>query len=179
MIDRRLELAEETRGMAQGPMPARDFMNEFLPWNETTPMQFRKLQPTKERLKKLTYLATASEAKTYELLLEAFSGWPFELKPEDRRPRYAHCVLQWNDSHATPDKFCDSLSVDVNAVDVSRPTVRRCDVRKLDFANVETHTEMKPKVWDDPYCDGDAVSDGEEDDYEDIEQYEGNDASAF
>ncbi|KAG7444658.1 uncharacterized protein BT62DRAFT_933699 [Guyanagaster necrorhizus] len=178
MIYRRLELAEETRGMAQDPMPARDFMNElneFLPWNETTPMQFRKFQPTKERLKKLTDMATASEAKTYELFV-SFSGWPFDLKPEDRRPRYPHCVLQWNDSYATPDKFCDLLSVDVNAVDVSRPTVRRCDVRKLDFANVETHTEMKPKVWDDPYCDGDAVSDGEEDDYEDIEQYEGNDA---
>ncbi len=37
---------------------------------------------------------------------------------------------------------------------------------------------MKPKVWDDPYCDGDAASDGEEDDYEDIEQYTSEDLSA-
>ncbi|PBK67855.1 hypothetical protein ARMSODRAFT_1085875 [Armillaria solidipes] len=178
MMDRRMELAEETRGMAQGPMPARDFMNEFLPWNDTTPKKFRSLQPSAERLKDLTDMATASEAQTYELFLKAFSGWPFDLKPGEKRSKYAQCVLQWNDSHATPDKFCDSLSVDINAVDISKPTVRRTDARKLDFTNVETHTEMKPKVWDDPYCDGDAASYGEEDDYEDIEQYASDDSSA-
>ncbi|KAK0222893.1 hypothetical protein EDD85DRAFT_860133 [Armillaria nabsnona] len=178
MMDRRIELAEETRGMAQGPMPARDFMNEFLPWNDTTPKKFINLQPSAERLKNLTDMATASEAQTYELFLKAFSGWPFDLKPREKRSRYAQCVLQWNDSHATPDKFCDSLSVDINAVDVGKPTIRHTDARKLDFANAETHTEMKRKVWDDPYCDGDAASDGEEDDYEDIEQYASDDSSA-
>ncbi|PBK67871.1 hypothetical protein ARMSODRAFT_958904 [Armillaria solidipes] len=103
MMDRRIELAEETRGMAQGPMPARDFMSEFLPWNDTTPKKFRNLQPSAERLKNLTDMATASEAQTYELFLKAFSGWPFDLKPGEKRSKYAHCVLQWNDSHATPD----------------------------------------------------------------------------
>ncbi|PBK67870.1 hypothetical protein ARMSODRAFT_304611 [Armillaria solidipes] len=37
---------------------------------------------------------------------------------------------------------------------------------------------MKPKVWDDPYCDGDSASGGEEDDYEDIEQYASDNPSA-
>lgn len=69
-------------------------------------------------------------------------------------------------------------SVDLNAVDVGKPTIRRTDARKLDFANVETHTEMKPNVSDDPYCDGDVASDGKEDDYEDIEQYASDDPSA-
>lgn len=73
MMDRRMELAEETRGMAQGPMPARDFMNEFLPWNDTTPKKFRNLQPSAERLKNLTDMATASEAQTYELFVRSSS----------------------------------------------------------------------------------------------------------
>ncbi|KAK0494105.1 hypothetical protein EDD18DRAFT_1403294 [Armillaria luteobubalina] len=171
LVDWRIKLAEETRGMAQGPMPTRNFMNEFLPWNDTTPKKFRNLQPSPERLKNLTGIATAPEAQTYGLFLKAFSGWPLDLQPGEKRSKYAHCLLQWSDSHATPDKFCNSLSVDLNAVDVGRPTIKRTDARKLDFANVETHTELKPKLWNDPYCDGDAASDGEEDDYEDIEQY--------
>ncbi|KAK0183660.1 hypothetical protein F5146DRAFT_1127193 [Armillaria mellea] len=178
MMDKHMELAEETRGMAQGPMPAHDFMNEFLPWNDTTPKKFRNLQPSAEQLKDLTDMAMASEAQTYELFIKAFSSWPFDLKSGEKRSRYAHCVLQWNNSHASVDKFCDSLSVDLNTIDVGRPTIRRASTCKLDFTNVETHTELKPNMWDDPYCDGDAALDCEEDDYEDIEQYASDDPLA-
>ncbi|KAK0193319.1 hypothetical protein F5146DRAFT_997932 [Armillaria mellea] len=69
MMDRHIELAEEMRGMAQGPMPTCDFMNEFLPWNNAALKKFRNLQPSAEQLKNLTDMATASEAQTYKLFV--------------------------------------------------------------------------------------------------------------
>ncbi|KAK0444104.1 hypothetical protein EV421DRAFT_2035118 [Armillaria borealis] len=61
------------------------------------------------------------KAQIYELFLKAFSGWPFDLKPGEKRSKYAQCVLQWNDGYATPDKFCiRSLSTSTPSVSVSQ-----------------------------------------------------------
>ncbi|KAK0494083.1 hypothetical protein EDD18DRAFT_1464544 [Armillaria luteobubalina] len=166
MMDRRIELAEETRGMAQGPMPARDFMNKFLPWNDTTPKKFRNLQPSAEAVKNLVAMAYGFRSPNLRIIFGPSISSLEKNAPDTR-------IVYFNGMTAMPLRisFCDSLSVDLNAVDIGKPTIRRTDTCKLDFANVETHTELKPKVGDDPYCDRDAASDGEEDDYEDVEQY--------
>ena len=65
MKEAQQKLVRETQGHYIGPMPPHLFLDEFMPWNDKTPLKFRNMEPSDERVASLQAMDGLAENKRY------------------------------------------------------------------------------------------------------------------
>ncbi|KAF9023041.1 hypothetical protein BDZ89DRAFT_990143 [Hymenopellis radicata] len=154
---KQIELARETRGHYIGPMPVQTFLDDFLPWNEETPKEFRDAKIPTRRLNVLKSVAVASETNSYKQYINAFSGWPKAAanavaKTTGTKPAsYIKSAFTFKDTHSHRDTSCGGLGMDISLYGGLR--VQRNKPRVMDFHNSEGFVEMKPDENSDAFVD--------------------------
>ncbi|KAF9255796.1 hypothetical protein L218DRAFT_304059, partial [Marasmius fiardii PR-910] len=135
------DIAYHTRGYYYGPMPVRNFLEEFMPYQN---LNERRCRPNQQRLTKMASVASQdSEPKMYTAYIEALKSWP---------PRDEECGigLDYHDNHLYGDPNCGGLAVDVAVGDVSTKRLWH-DQKHIAFAEQESHNVFQLDASSDPF----------------------------
>ncbi|KAJ3544208.1 hypothetical protein NMY22_g2858 [Coprinellus aureogranulatus] len=179
----RQRILHETHGHYVGPMPVKDFFNDFMPWNEEIADEYKVIKVPRDRKNGIKKLCEGNEAQSYVQIIDSLQRWRALSAPiarnkgpdGDRASEWQELPrLTFRDSHSYRDRACLSYGVDISVysgdlfVPRDKPPV-------MDFANLHSWIEVKPTSDYDPF-DDDAVATGEADDLEeDEERYPDND----
>lgn len=151
LTEMRQRILQETAGHYLGPMPACDFLKEFMPWNEDAPQEYKEVRVTHDRLNSIITLPQCSEAEVYPQFIRALEGWS-GLRAWSRMTTSSAPPLQFEDSHKHRDRDCLCLSADISVY--SGPQfVKRAQPQKMDFANLHSWVDIKLKQEFDAFSD--------------------------
>ncbi|KAK0214664.1 hypothetical protein EDD85DRAFT_963055 [Armillaria nabsnona] len=144
--ERQREIATETRGhFIYGPS-ATAFLNKYMPWNDATPKDYRKKQPSQAKKNLLASLAHVRESAMYEKYIKALANWPLPLKKDksdylSTRPKLG--------KFRDPDTNCGNLAVDIGVYDSDDMPEGRTN----DHSLMETQTKLKAHTNYDAFVD--------------------------
>ncbi|KAK0435364.1 hypothetical protein EV421DRAFT_1835740 [Armillaria borealis] len=144
--ERQREIATETRGHFISGPSATAFLNKYMPWNDATPKDFRKKQPSQAKKDLLASMARVGESAMYEKYIKALANWPLPLKKD--KPDYLSTRPKLG-NFRDPDTNCGNLAVDIGVYDSDDMP----EGRTTDHSLMETQTELKAHANYDAFVD--------------------------
>ncbi|PBK60223.1 hypothetical protein ARMSODRAFT_922372 [Armillaria solidipes] len=179
--ERQREIAAETRGHFISGPSATAFLNKYMPWNDATPKDYRKKQPSPAKKNLLASMAHVRESAMYEKYIKALANWPLPLQKD--KPDYLSTRPKLG-NFRDPDTNCGNLAVDIGVYDSDDMP----EGRTTDHSLMETQTELKAHANYDAFVDLEdnpkspaAEENGEDDEEEEeheVEEEETEDESA-
>ncbi|KAK0196358.1 hypothetical protein F5146DRAFT_1217467 [Armillaria mellea] len=179
--ERHREIATEARGhFIYGPS-AEAFLDEYMPWNDATPADYRKMEPRRPKQNLLASMARAGESAMYGKYIKALANWPLRLKGD--KPNYLSTFPKLG-KFRDPDTNCANIAVDIGVYDSNDMP----EGRTTDHSLMETQTEFKVHATYDAFVDLDddqdspaAEENGEDEEEEgeyEVEEEESEDEAA-
>ncbi|SJL17464.1 uncharacterized protein ARMOST_21015 [Armillaria ostoyae] len=166
--ERQRETATETCSHFISGPSATVFLNKHMPWNNATPKDFRKKQPSKAKKDLLASMACVGESAMYEKYIKALANWPLPLKKD--KPDYLLTHPKLGNFH-DPDTNCGNLAVDIGVYDLDDMP----EGHTINHSLMEMQTELKAHTNYDAFVDlednqkSPAVEENSEDDEEEEE----------
>ncbi|KAF8805938.1 hypothetical protein BYT27DRAFT_7257770, partial [Phlegmacium glaucopus] len=119
-------------------MHPQTFLEEFLPWNDTTPDAYREKRPSKQRLKDLRSVAPTKgqkESVMYKPFVKALDKWVTKAGLTKAKVPNPQTLRFLNTNQ--PDTSCNNLNPDIS-------TYWNNDLKThTDFSHQQTHQEFK------------------------------------
>ncbi|KAJ3496096.1 hypothetical protein NMY22_g19856 [Coprinellus aureogranulatus] len=167
----RQRILYETYGHYLGPMPVRDFFDDFMLWNGEVTEEYKRVrvpEPSKLKIKELP--SCDSEDEYYMQVINCLQSWKglnasltgslsSESEEAEGSSFRERPPLQFKDSHNYRDRACSSFGVGISIYSGSL-LIPRDEEPVMDFANLHSWIEIKPTDDHDAFDDAAVAVEG-------------------